>query len=256
MLELLGDRDDLLVDELPYRGDDFGLELGQPERLGEFWSCAQPFRTRRPGPARRRCTWSPARSGLRGGSARAPAWPASARRWRRPDGRARCPSRARSCARRSAAVNFHSRITASACAANASLSSIRSISLSVSPALAERDLGRGHRPDAHDVRRHACRPPRDQPHQRRQPEFGGLLRCGDDAHRRGVVLAAGVARRDGGVRIIACPERVSAWPATRPRCRRGGARRCRSTSSPFRVRTVTGMISSARMPSFCAATAR
>ena len=35
VLEFLRGRDDLLVDELPYGGDDFGLELGKPERLGE-----------------------------------------------------------------------------------------------------------------------------------------------------------------------------------------------------------------------------
>src|SRR6478735_5862566 len=35
MLELLRGRDDLFVDELAYRRDDFGLELGEPERLCE-----------------------------------------------------------------------------------------------------------------------------------------------------------------------------------------------------------------------------
>ena len=36
VLELLRVRDDLLVDELPYGGDDFGLELGEPQRLSDF----------------------------------------------------------------------------------------------------------------------------------------------------------------------------------------------------------------------------
>ena len=36
VLELLGVGDDLLVDELPYGGDDLGLDLGEPERLRQF----------------------------------------------------------------------------------------------------------------------------------------------------------------------------------------------------------------------------
>ena len=35
VLEFLRGRDDFLVDELSYRGDDFGLKLGESERLGE-----------------------------------------------------------------------------------------------------------------------------------------------------------------------------------------------------------------------------
>jgi hypothetical protein len=35
VLEFLGMGNDLFVDELPHRRDDFGLHLGQPERLSE-----------------------------------------------------------------------------------------------------------------------------------------------------------------------------------------------------------------------------
>ena len=182
MLELLGVRDDLLVDELPDRGDDLVLDLGESEPSGRAWSCSRPSRRRRPVPGRHRCTSSPVRIGPRAGAVRAPASPACARRSRRPDGRARCPSPCTLVRSRSAAVNFHSRITASACAAKASFSSMRSMSASVRPALRQRHLGGGHRADAHDLRRHSRDAPGDQPDQRRQPQFGGLLRRGDDAH--------------------------------------------------------------------------
>ena len=58
-------------------------------------STALTRRARRPrrGPGRRRCTSSRVRSGRRGGASRERAWPGSARRWRRPGGRARCRSR-------------------------------------------------------------------------------------------------------------------------------------------------------------------
>jgi len=52
----------------------------------------RPFRTPPPGLGRRRCTWSPARSGRRGGAFRAPGWQVSARRSRRSDDPARCPN--------------------------------------------------------------------------------------------------------------------------------------------------------------------
>lgn len=49
---------------------------------------------RRPrGPVRRRCTWSPGRTGPRGGAARGSAWRGYGRRWRRPGGRGRHRSR-------------------------------------------------------------------------------------------------------------------------------------------------------------------
>jgi predicted TIM-barrel fold metal-dependent hydrolase len=53
----------------------------------------KPARILPRGPGRRRCTWSPAGTGRRGGAVRAGRWPGCARRSRRPGGRGRCPSR-------------------------------------------------------------------------------------------------------------------------------------------------------------------
>ena len=139
---------------------------------------------------------------------------------------------------RSAAANFHSRITASAWAANASLSSIRSMSRQLQARLGQRRFGRRHRPDAHDVR--APRPPTPHDTSRTSgvsPSSSAFSGRGHDAHRCGVVLAAGVARRHGRVRIILPAERVSACSATRPRCRRAGCSSVSISSSPWRVRT-------------------
>ena len=58
-----------------------------------------PLRTRPPPPGRRRRTSSPGRTGRRGASVRAAAWPGSARRSPRSGGRARCRSRSRSAGR-------------------------------------------------------------------------------------------------------------------------------------------------------------
>ena len=112
------------------------------------------------------------------------------------------------------------------------------MSLSDRPALAERDLGRGHRTDAHDVRRDAGRPPRHQPDQRGQPEFGGLLRRRHDAHRGGVVLPAGVAGGDGGVRIIACSRTGFSLASDSTEVSARGCSSVSMSSSPCRVRTV------------------
>jgi hypothetical protein len=66
----------------------------------------------------------------------------------------------------------------------------------------ERLGGRRHRPDAHRLRRDAGHRPGHQPGQRAQPELGGLLRGGDHADRGAVVLPAGVAGGDGGLRVV------------------------------------------------------
>ena len=155
VLEFLRVRNDLLVDELPHVGDDLGLELGQAQRLSEFWSCATLSNT----------AASPAAAdthGFQPVARLAPIQFASQRGEHPPAGGAdRVAERnPRPVHVRALAVGRgepHSRITASACAANASLSSIRSMSLSCRPALPAR-LGRRHRPDAHDVRRDPADP--------------------------------------------------------------------------------------------------
>jgi hypothetical protein len=43
VLKLDGDRDDLLVDELPHRGEDVPLDVGQAFGFGEAFHGAAPF---------------------------------------------------------------------------------------------------------------------------------------------------------------------------------------------------------------------
>ena len=62
-------------------------------------------------------------------------------------------------------------------------------------------LGGRHRADAHEVRRHPGDRPAHQPHQGTEAKLLGSLRRGHDAHRGGVVLAAGVPGGDGSVRV-------------------------------------------------------
>ena len=93
-------------------------------------------------------------------------------------------------------------------AANASLSSIRSMSASLSAGQRQRLRRRRHRADAHRPRRHAGHAPGHQPGQRAQAQLGGLLRGGDDADGGAVVLAAGVAGGDGGLRVVLAHDRA------------------------------------------------
>ena len=141
------------------RGDEAGnLDDGGPGQAVR--SCRRRL-VRRPrrGPGRRRCTWSPARSGrLRRLSSRASV--ASIRPPVAPTGwPSEIPEPCTFVRSRSAAPKPHSRITASACAANASLSSMTSMSLQLQARLGQRELGRRHRADAHHVGRHAGRRP-------------------------------------------------------------------------------------------------
>ena len=139
--------------------------------------------------------------------------------------------------------------TASAWAANASLSSIRSISASDRPALASARsvAGTGPMPmmfgatpaDPQDTIRTSGRSARV-----RRPARGG-----HDAHRRRVVLPAGVSGGDGGLRILLPRTGLSLASASTVVSARG----CSSvsiTSRPPGV-TVTGTISSASTPLLC-----
>jgi len=85
------------------------VEAGELELCGEGHRLGEPSpraRTRRPDPARRRCTSSQGRSARHGARARAEAWPESARRSPPPGGPGRYPTRSRSGApgRRAAAI--------------------------------------------------------------------------------------------------------------------------------------------------------
>ena len=208
----------------------------------------RPSRRRRPGPARRRCTWSPGRSGhSRRSSSRASV--ASIRPPVAPTGwPSEMPEPCTFVRSRSAPVNSHSRITASACAANASLSSMRSMSASVSPALPRATSARGHRADAHDVRRNARDTPGDQPDQRpsalvRRPSPRVVTMHIEAASFCPLELPA-VTVASGS---LLAAERVSALLSASTEVSARGCSSVSITSSPCRVRTVTGMISSARI---------
>ena len=213
------------------------------------------FRTRRQGPAHRRCTWFPARSAHpRRFSSRASV--ASIRPPVAPTG---CPSEipdpctfVRS---RSAAANFHSRITASAWAAKASLSSIRSMSDSFSPALPSAASVAGTGPIPMMLGATPADPQETSRTNGVSPSssaFCGVVTMHMEAASfwplefPAVTVASGSSASRTGFSLLNVSTDVS-------------ARGCSSVSinsSPWRVRTATGMISSARIPSFCAATAR
>ena len=158
-----------------------------------------PRRSRR-GPGRRRCTSSRGRSAPRGARI---SW-ASVARMRAPVAPTGWPSEMPEplgLSRSSVGSTFHSRRQASTWAANASLSSIRSMSSRVRPGAVEGGGGRRDRSDAHHLGADAGHGPRPQREQRAQAAALGLLARGDDAHRGAVVLAAGVAGGDGGLGV-------------------------------------------------------
>src|SRR5690349_4324459 len=135
MLQLLGVRDDLLVHELVHGGDDLGLDVGQAGGLGKFGHAEIRSNTAaRPWPPPIHMVSSPYRAS-RSSSSRA-----RVASIRPPVALTGCPSEMpdpRTLVRsRSASVNRHSRMHASAWAANASLSSMTSIWERVRPALA------------------------------------------------------------------------------------------------------------------------
>ena len=155
----------------------------------------------------------------------------------------------------SASFRPHSRATARTCAANASFSSMRSTSASVIPARSSAfavagtgpmPIVRGGTPArAHDTSRTSGRRP-------------------SSAARSGVVTTHAAA---ASFWPLALPAVTVAWSSDLPRTGRSFARPsmvvsgrgCSSVSttvSPLRDRTVTGTISSANTPDFCAATAR
>ena len=93
------------------------------------------------------------------------------------------------------------RITASACAAKASLSSITPMSSSFRPGEREGFGNRHHRTDAHDFRRHAGRGEADEAGLRLQAEFSRFGR-GHHERRRGAIAGLrGIARRHRAVRM-------------------------------------------------------
>lgn len=159
-----------------------------------------------------------------------------------------------------AAVKFQAFMQANAWAAKASLSSMRSMSPSVTPALANAAppvAGTGPMPitsgpptppaDAHDTSRTSGVRPSSA-------AFSGVVTMHIDAasfcplELPAVTVASGSCFSRTGLSFLSDSRVVSA---------RGGCSSVSITSSPRRLVTVTGMISSARMPSFfCAATAR
>jgi hypothetical protein len=137
---------------------------------------------------------------------------------------------------KSAAQTFYSRVTARTCAANASLRSIRSMSVCVSWARARARAVAGTGPipmrcgstpaTAREVRRAA---------QAGATSTARRMQMRDDAHRGGVVLTAGVAGRHRGVRIDREPDRPERFQRLGAWCPDAGARPCRrSTSCPVR----------------------
>jgi hypothetical protein len=127
----------------------------------------------------------------------------------------------------------HSRSTASTCAANASLSSIRSMS----PASARRAPARARSPGpgrCPSCGRHAGDRPADQAREAAAARARRPLGVGDDAHGGAVVLAAGVARGHGRLGV-ACPITGRSPASARARCR---ARGCSSgRRRPRRLRS-------------------
>ena len=142
--------------------------------------------------------------------------------------------------RSSPSLSSHSRSTASTCAANASFSSIRSMSSIVSPARcsARSVAGTGPMPIVSGGTPATAQ--RHKAAQRPQAELGGPLGMGDDAHRGAVVLPARVARGHGRRRGPRGPSPAAARRASRGSRRPADARRRRPRA---RRRTATGTIS-------------
>src|ERR1700722_12480353 len=106
---------------------------------------------------------------------------------------------------KSPSLRSQARVTARTWAANASFSSMRSMSASVRPARPSALATAGPAADAHRGGCDAGHAPAHEPGQRAQAKLGGLLRAGDQARGGRVVLAAGVAGGNGGLRVQAQP---------------------------------------------------